>query len=130
VPINDRPRPMHAMANGKAILSTLSNEEIERMMAGRMPTLTPHTLQSMPALIAEVEEVRRTGFAYDREEHASGVCAIAVPIVVRGMQPHAISVAIPSSRFEENLPLVQKALTACRSAIESAPDSAFPAHRP
>jgi IclR family acetate operon transcriptional repressor len=130
VPIHDRPRPMHAMANGKAILSTLSNEEIERMMAGRMPTLTPHTLQSMPALIAEVEEARRTGFAYDREEHASGVCAIAVPIVVRGMPPHAISVAIPSSRFEENLPLVQKALTACRYAIESAPDSAAPGHRP
>ncbi|MGA3249560.1 MAG: IclR family transcriptional regulator [Paraburkholderia sp.] len=120
VPINDRPRPMHAMANGKAILSTLSNDEIERVMAGRMPALTPHTLKSMPALIAEVEEVRRIGYAYDREEHAPGVCAIAVPIAVRGLPTHAVSVAMPSNRFEESLPSVQKALTTCRAAIESA----------
>jgi IclR family transcriptional regulator, acetate operon repressor len=120
VPINNRPRPMHAMANGKAILSTLSNDEIERVMAGRMPALTTHTLKSMPALIAEVEEVRRIGYAYDREEHAPGVCAIAVPIAVRGLPTHAVSVAMPSNRFEESLPSVQKALTACRAAIESA----------
>jgi IclR family acetate operon transcriptional repressor len=118
VPINNRPRPMHAMANGKAILSTLSNEEIERMMSGRMPALTARTLQSMPALVAEVEEIRRTGLAYDREEHAPGVCAIAVPIVVRGLRTHAVSVAMPSNRFEESLPSVQKALIACRAAIE------------
>ncbi|MGF7131494.1 IclR family acetate operon transcriptional repressor [Paraburkholderia sp. EB58] len=118
VPINNRPRPMHAMANGKAILSTLSNDEIERMMSGRMPALTARTLQSMPALVAEVEEIRRTGLAYDREEHAPGVCAIAVPIVVRGLRTHAVSVAMPSNRFEESLPSVQKALIACRAAIE------------
>jgi IclR family transcriptional regulator, acetate operon repressor len=118
VPINNRPRPMHAMANGKAILSTLSNDEIERMMSGRMPALTARTLQSMPALVAEVEEIRRTGLAYDREEHAPGVCAIAVPIVVRGLRTHAVSVAMPSNRFEAGLPSVQKALIACRAAIE------------
>jgi IclR family acetate operon transcriptional repressor len=106
------------MANGKAILSTLSNDEIERMMSGRMPALTARTLQSMPALVAEVEEIRRTGLAYDREEHAPGVCAIAVPIVVRGLRTHAVSVAMPSNRFEESLPSVQKALIACRAAIE------------
>ncbi len=118
VPINDRPKPMHAMANGKAILSSLGNDEIQRVMAGRMPALTANTLQSMPALIAEIEEIRATGFSYDREEHALGVCAIAVPIVVHGLPTHAVSVVTPSSRFEERLPLVKQALTACRSAVE------------
>jgi IclR family transcriptional regulator, acetate operon repressor len=130
VPITDRPRPMHAMANGKAILSCLSNDEIERVMAGRMPALTVHTLRSMSALIAQVEQIRATGFSYDREEHAPGVCAVGVPIMVKGLRPHAVSVAMPSSRFEESLPSVQEALTACRSAIERELASSLPGYRP
>ena len=61
---------------------------------------------------------RSSGFTHDREEHAIGVCAIGAAIRIDGAPAHAISVAVPASRFDASLPLLQAALAEARTGIE------------
>ena len=119
VPITDRPRPLHAMANGKAILGCLSDAQVAGLV-GRTPRkLTPATRTVLADLLTDLAEVRRSGFAYDREEHAQGVCAVGTPIRVAGLRPHAISIAVPAHRFEARLAEYRQALSECRMRIEA-----------
>ena len=70
------------------------------------------------ASVADLAAARASGFTYDREEHALGVCAIGTPIRVNGWPAHAISIAVPASRFEANLPQLQAALRQAQASIE------------
>ncbi len=127
VPMSDKPRPLHALANGKALLALMDDAAVCRLLGlddgnehGLPPALTPHTLVRRTALLATLAEVRRTGLAYDREEHAVGVCAIAIAIDVPGIRPHALSIAVPTSRFEANLPRFESAIRAAHKDIVAA----------
>ncbi|MDR3530304.1 MAG: IclR family transcriptional regulator C-terminal domain-containing protein, partial [Rhodopila sp.] len=117
VPITDRPRPLHAMANGKAILACMTDTQVASLIGDKALKLSP---AARVAVLAELAEVRRTGFAYDREEHAPGVCAMGTPIMVEGLRPHAISIAVPAARFDAGLPAYQRALRECRTWMEAA----------
>lgn len=118
VPVTDRASPLHAMANGKAILSGMEDGQVAGLLRRGLAALTPATVTGLPALLAELAEIRREGFSYDREEHAVGICAIGVPVLAPGLPTHALSVAVPAARFEASLPVLKAALLACRSALE------------
>ncbi len=120
VPIADRPRPLHAMANGKAILACMTDAQVVRLIGANAARLTAATKIDMPALLADLAEVRRTGFSYDREEHAPGVCAIGTAITVTGLPAHAISVAVPASRFDAGVEIYRHALLTCRTWMQAA----------
>ena len=73
--------PAHATALGKALLSGKSDEDIREIYsADSMPQVTPHTLTNPEALIAQLRDIRKSGFAYEREESSLGVQCIAVPV--------------------------------------------------
>ncbi|MDE1164558.1 MAG: IclR family transcriptional regulator [Pseudomonas sp.] len=114
VPVLDRPFAPHAMANGKAILACHRAEEVERILPASLAALTPRTLTSRAALAEALDNVRATGLATDREEHAQGVCALATAISLPGMRAYAISVVVPAFRFEARLPMIKEALLACK----------------
>ena len=60
---------------------------------------TPFTKTDPDAIRRELEQVRRDGFATDREEFVVGVCCIAVPL--RDATDHVaaiMSTAFPSTR--------------------------------
>lgn len=118
VPIMGKPRPLHSMANGKALLASLPEPEVEQLLPGDMAVLTPHTITTLPALLAELAQVRASGVSFDREEHALGVCALGTAIHAPGLAPHAISIAVPASRFAASLPALQQALLQARAGIE------------
>jgi DNA-binding IclR family transcriptional regulator len=118
VPITDRPRPLHAMANGKAILSCLTDAQVTSLVGSKALKLTPATRIDLPGLLSELGDIRITGFAYDREEHAPGVCAVGASINIAGLRPHAISIAIPAHRFEAGLAAYRLALRDCQSQVE------------
>ena len=116
VPILDRPFAAHAMANGKAILACHSPEQVERLLPSPLGALTANTQTSKAALLAEIEQVRATGLALDREEHAPGVCALATAVSLPGMRAYGISIVVPAFRFDALLPELTEALLACRQA--------------
>jgi IclR family acetate operon transcriptional repressor len=120
VPRKDASLSLHCMANGKALLAAMSDAEVERLMGPTLTAATARSITVMSVLLDELAEVRRSGFAYDREELSDGICAIGVGITAASGQPYAVSVAVPAQRFDPALPAIRAALLACKVGIETA----------
>ncbi|WP_432519193.1 IclR family transcriptional regulator [Kineococcus sp. SYSU DK006] len=73
--------PLHTSGIGKVVLAGLTDEGVERYAARTgLPARTAHTLTTVEALAAELAEVRRRGYAVDREENVPGVACVAAPV--------------------------------------------------
>ncbi|MGB3354677.1 MAG: IclR family transcriptional regulator [Mycobacterium sp.] len=90
--------PLQDTANGKAALATLDDGEI------------PESLRE------EVREVRRTGIAYDHDEHTVGISAAGIAGRVPGGHVVAISVPAPTERFMAHREVIVDALRAAARA--------------
>lgn len=112
--------PLYCVSAGKILLAYLSNEKIQAYLARtQLRAFTPNTLKSSRAVTRELQEVRRTGFAYSREEYALGVVGIATSVHSRGRVVGALSVAMPVSRHTSGIDAhLRRALTEAASAIE------------
>jgi len=87
--------PVHCTALGKVLLGGLSDEAARSVLLARpLRRYTAQTLTEPAAVLAEVAEARRLGYALDREEHEPGVCCVAAPIHdYRGQVIAALSTA-------------------------------------
>lgn len=91
--------PLYCTASGKALLAELSPGEAERELPETLQAYTPSTGTDRTALLRELEEVRRTGVAYDHEEYVMGVCAVATPVRDAVGAVGALTVEVPATRF-------------------------------
>ncbi|QJF51696.1 IclR family transcriptional regulator [Roseobacter ponti] len=74
--------PAYCTGVGKAMLAFLPEEELERVIRQQsFHRFTDHTLTTPAALKAELHEIRRRGYAFDREEHEPGIICIAHPVL-------------------------------------------------
>ncbi len=71
----------HALAMGKVVLAALRPEALQRYIAGGLRAFTARTITSPETLAAELDEIRRTGVAFDREEFDEDFCCVAAPIL-------------------------------------------------
>ena len=83
----------HATAMGKVVLAMLDDTAVQRYMDRGMPSFTPRTITEPATLTAELEAVRRDGFALDREEFDLEFCCVAAP-VMRGSGRFAATVGV------------------------------------
>lgn len=109
--------PLHCTANGKALLACLPQERRAILLPRRLLAHTPHTVTSLAALQAEVEEAAATHLAYDLEEHSEGISAVGTAFVDPLRRPFALSVPMPSQRFVQRRAEVQAALLETRREI-------------
>ena len=90
-------------ASGKALLAALPEAEVSAMFADTaLPRLTPRSITSRSALLAELRQVRKDGCAVNREESEEGVASVAV--AVRGprqAKAAALTVSAPVSRMTD-----------------------------
>ncbi|UMO88851.1 IclR family transcriptional regulator [Pectobacterium sp. PL64] len=108
--------PAYTMANGKALLSTLSDDDVyARYGTDILERATPCSVVNVDDLIEQLNAIRAGGFAYDIEEHAMGSCAIGLPLMNPGQLPLAISVVVPTSRFHSHRSAIEDALRHCVS---------------
>ncbi len=91
--------PLHCTAPGKAVLAALDDRSLARVLSDRLERFTPSTITDRDALEADLREIRRTGVAYDREEHTLGICAIGSALRAPHGSWYAISVPLPAQRF-------------------------------
>ena len=74
-------RPPNATALGKVLLSALTPAQLERYLEKReFVRFTPKTIVEHDAFIAELEQVRRNGIAFDDGEYDAEVRCVAVPV--------------------------------------------------
>lgn len=90
--------PLHSTGVGKALLATLSDDEVVEILERTgMASATAHTISVYPDMLAELGRIRDRGYAIDDGEQELGVRSVAVPIA--GLPfPAALSVSGPSSR--------------------------------
>jgi DNA-binding IclR family transcriptional regulator len=94
---------LHSTAIGKAILATLSDEEVATICSRTgMPRRSPHTMTSTEDLLSHLAEVRRRGYAVDDEEDVEGLRCIAA--AVTGNHGQAVG-AVSISTLVHELPL-------------------------
>ena len=102
--------PLHCTANGKAALAMLGDAAIREVCAGKLEAHTPATIRSMARLRKEIGRVRTGGLAFDLQEHSPGICAVGAAVRDRTGAVHAVSVPMPSVRFDAMRPEVEAAL--------------------
>jgi IclR family KDG regulon transcriptional repressor len=109
-------RPAHCTALGKAILASLQPDQLARLIkrAGLKPS-TEKSITEASILTREIEEIRRTGVAYDDGEFNLEVRCVAVPVSdFTGKTIGAIGVSGPVWRlsnqaFKSRAKIVQEA---------------------
>lgn len=111
--------PLHCTACGKALLSTLTDDKLTWHLRQDLEVYTEHTITDEAIIRAEIEQVRRMGVAFDEEEHAEGVSAISAAFIDPLGRPFAISIPVPTPRFERNKDRFIAALINCRDQIVS-----------
>ena len=77
--------PVLAGAGIKAMLSQLSDEEIDEILARtELKRYTPYSIIDKAVYKKEILQVREQGIAFDREEYIEGMVAFAIPIKASG----------------------------------------------
>lgn len=110
--------PLVTTANGKASLAAL---EPGRFKAEYLEIATRGCVRigkPLARLLDEISEARRTGVAFDEEEHTEGIAAVGTAFVDPGGMVYAISVPSPASRFAQNRQQVAALLIETRKKIE------------
>jgi DNA-binding IclR family transcriptional regulator len=96
--IGDR-LPIHAAAGAKAILAFSAPEIVKGLLDGKLQGFTKHTITNPMKLSRQLEDIRESGVAFDREEIDEGTSALGSPIFNHEQIPvAAVVVAGPSQR--------------------------------
>lgn len=114
--------PVYCTGVGKAMLSCLSDNQLEQMIARiSMRRLTEKTITDVSALKQELELIRNRGYAIDDEEIEVGLRCVAAPIKNhKGECIAGISVAGPSVRMtNERLTEISKPIMKIAQQISS-----------
>ncbi|WP_182357679.1 IclR family transcriptional regulator [Tomitella gaofuii] len=106
--------PLHPTGVGKVLLAHAPGRVRARVLAGLRP-ITAHTVVQPGVLAAQLERVRRDGYATTVEEMTLGACSVAVPIR-RGADAEAPVVAA----LGIVVPSLQRSKTRLVSALQVA----------
>lgn len=98
-----RRAPMHCTAVGKAILSTLPEDEVRQILKTKgMPGFTQKTITDPDVLITQLVEFKEKGYALEAEENEIGILCLGTPIFdYSGRAIAAISVSGPINRMKD-----------------------------
>ena len=88
------------------------------LLPRRLPAATENTITDRAALLAELEQVRATGVAYDREEYTSGIASVGTTVRDAVGSVAAFTVVVPASRFYDNEAKITAALLRVRDEIQ------------
>jgi IclR family acetate operon transcriptional repressor len=107
--------PIHASGIGKAILSTWSDTDIGQMLSGKtLPHFTGHTLDTLPALLKDIQLIRARGWSIDDEEHTLGMRCIAAPLfnehgeAIAGISISGPAVRLPKDKLNVLGPVIRR----------------------
>ncbi|MBO4915966.1 MAG: IclR family transcriptional regulator, partial [Oscillospiraceae bacterium] len=115
--------PLHATAQGKLYLSSLSDADVCSILRARgMQMFTPHTLTAQEAVLEQLAQIRQNGCAIENGEYKIGLRAVCAPVFDRdGKLRYAVGVVglfryINSLEFDKAITATQ----ACAQQISSA----------
>lgn len=119
-PVTGERAKLYCTGVGKAMLSRLPDEEVDRILSGELRPYTDYTITDKSQLKREVELARVNGFAVDNMEVVLGVKCIGVAVMNhKGEVECGISISAPSLRMEhEKIGEFAQILKRCVHEIE------------
>jgi len=111
--------PLHCTASGKVLLAASPAAEVDDLVPHRLRRFTSRTIVDRARLIDEIEQVRMTGLAFDREEHTLGICAVATSVSDLSGRSASIAVAMPSARFVTGVETAASMLLGIRAEAQA-----------
>jgi DNA-binding IclR family transcriptional regulator len=105
--------PLHACANGKAMLASMDPASLDIALSSPLEKFTDHTITSVRNLRREITEINRNGVAIDREEHSLGICAVGAVLPSIYGDVLAVSIPVPTQRFTGEEERLGAALIEC-----------------
>ncbi len=92
--------PLYCTSMGKAILAFLPKDEQRSLISKiNFVKLTHRTITTADALLKELENVRKKGYAINDEELSVGLRSIGAPVLKRGRAVAAVNIAVPTTRY-------------------------------
>ena len=107
--------PLTTTANGRSCLAQLPVEDATALI--KREWKRSRVSGNMDDVLSQLEDIRRDGLAYDLDEHSIGISAIGFAFRDWSGSLHAISVPMPSTRFEEMKETVETALHVTKKDI-------------
>ncbi|MGW1102259.1 IclR family transcriptional regulator [Streptomyces sp. NPDC002540] len=112
-----RTYPVHATSGGKLLLSRMTAEQVHALCPQEeLSALTPNTLTSRSALLAELDVIRARGYALSRGESVPGMNTVAVPLAGASWRDRLTLMASSPADRGDDAELVRRADELCRSA--------------
>ncbi|WP_299963056.1 IclR family transcriptional regulator [uncultured Roseobacter sp.] len=122
--------PAYCTGVGKAMLAFLPEPELAKALAQQsFHRFTDNTYTTPETLCAELEEIRKRGYAFDREEHEPGIVCIAQPILTerrRLLGAMSVTGALSSTTLEELEHLVPRLARTAQAIADEAQAWRFP----
>lgn len=115
--------PMYCSGVGKAIAAELSQDEVAQIWkSSHIVQKTAKTITNYQEFLDILKEVRKRGYAFDREENETGVMCIAASLKdYRKEARYAFSISAPVSRMqEERIETLVGYVVAVRKEIQEA----------
>lgn len=109
--------PLATTANGRAVLAMMERSKAQALVEREWQAT--HTSGDWPRFAAELDEVAKTGLAYDLDEQTEGISAIGAGFLDAVGEFHAISVPVPSTRFHDKRLAIEHALRATIAQIRT-----------
>ena len=109
--------PVATTAPGKMLLASLALVEQEHWIRVNKQALGLNTPGKEKSFMKELEKAAREGFAYDLDQHTVGISALAISVRLPGAPAHAISIPVPTARFEQKLSQLRESLRRLRLAL-------------
>lgn len=108
--------PLTTTANGKAALACLDDAEAARLVISEVER-AGGTTRSLGQTLGEIESIRNGALASDDNEHTDGISALGIAMKDDRGGVYAISIPVPSSRFERVQATLTKVLSKHRADI-------------
>ncbi|MFR1111977.1 MAG: IclR family transcriptional regulator [Blautia sp.] len=94
---------MYCTSVGKAILATMSQEEIDKILVEPLEAVTEYTITDREKLMEEIERTRQRGYGIDNMELMFGMKCVGVALLNhKGQAEAGLSVNAPSLRMDDD----------------------------
>ncbi len=115
--VGDR-TPAHCVSSGLAVLSTMDDEAVCRLLPAKLKRSTDETIVERSALLKELIRVRGRGYAVSRGAWRVDVAGVSVPI--RGLDGRAVAaLCIAAPRFRVHKEWIGKIVPSIKSAAQN-----------
>lgn len=111
--------PLHATGVGKALLASMPDDDVRRVLSQPLTRFTPRTIIAPGALLREVRAIRERGFAFTKEEVSLGSFSVAQVLSATpyGMR---LAVGVTVRRIVRTPAAVAARLATCATDIDTA----------